>query len=203
MCYSMKGGIGTSSRCVAMGDRTYTIGVLVQTNFGSLADLLVMGVPVGAALVANGFVPNETPPPASTTDESPDGSLMAILATDAPLGDRQLRRLALRALLGVARTNAGAISNGSGDYVVAFSSAESVRKTAERRASAGGAESAVPEVSNDRISALFSGAAEAAEEAIYNSLCGAVDVSGHRMLARALPTELVVAELREHGALRA
>jgi len=186
-----------------MGDRTYTIGVLVQTNFGSLADLLVMGVPVGAALVANGFVPNETPPPASTTDESPDGSLMVILATDAPLGDRQLRRLALRALLGVARTNAGAISNGSGDYVVAFSSAESVRKTAERRASAGGAESAVPEVSNDRISALFSGAAEAAEEAIYNSLCGAVDVSGHRMLARALPTELVVAELREHGALRA
>ena len=78
----------------------YTIGILVQTNFGSLKDLLVMGVPVGATLVAEGFVPNESPAPARTVDESPDGSLMVILATDAPLGDRQLRRLALRALLG-------------------------------------------------------------------------------------------------------
>lgn len=186
-----------------IGWSRYTIGVLVQTNFGSLKDLIVMGVPVGAALAADGFVPNESPPPASTVDESPDGSLMVILATDAPLGDRQLRRLALRALLGVARTNAGTISNGSGDYVVAFSSAESVRKTAARRASVGGPESAVLEVSNDRMSALFVGAAEAAEEAIYNSLCGAVDVSGHRMLARALPTKQVVELLRKHAALRA
>merc|ERR1719270_478172 len=106
MCYSLKGGIGTSSRCVTLGDTkasyTYTIGVLVQTNFGRLKELLVMGVPVGAALVADGFVPNELPPPANTIDESADGSLMIILATDAPLGDRLLRRLALRALLGVA-----------------------------------------------------------------------------------------------------
>ena len=187
---------------MSIGWSRYTIGVLVQTNFGSLKDLLVMGVPVGAALVADGFVPNVSPPPGKAVDESPDGSLMVILGTDAPLADRQLRRLALRALLGVARTNAGAISNGSGDYVVAFSSAESVRKTPARRASIGGPESAALEVSNDRMSTLFVGAAEAAEEAIYNSLCGAVDVSGHRMLARAIPTELVVAELQKHGALR-
>ena len=95
---------------------------------------------MGAALEEQGFVPNESLPPeedAGTVDESPDGSLMVVLATDAPLGSRQLRRLAARALAGVARTNAGAISNGSGDYVVAFSAAESVRRTAARRGTAG------------------------------------------------------------------
>ena len=95
---------------------------------------------MGAALEEQGFVPNESLPPeedAGTVDESPDGSLMVVLATDAPLGSRQLRRLAARALAGVARTNGGAISNGSGDYVVAFSAAESVRRTAARRGTAG------------------------------------------------------------------
>lgn len=171
MCYSMKGGIGTSSRRVIVESTVrpshgvagsadsadsaeYTVGVLVQTNFGSLKDLIIMGVPVGAALTEQGFVPNEALPPETVVDESPDGSLMVVLATDAPLGDRQLKRLGLRALMGVARTNAGTISNGSGDYVVAFSSTESVRKTPERRSSAR-TDAATPEVANYNTNANF------------------------------------------------
>jgi D-aminopeptidase len=110
MCYSVKGGIGTSSRCVQVTTQaSYTVGVLVQTNFGSMKELLIMGVPVGLALAEQEFLPNEAPQQGSV-DDSADGSLMVVLATDAPLGGRQLRRLGLRALLGIGRTNAGAIS---------------------------------------------------------------------------------------------
>src|SRR5688572_28225607 len=108
-------------------------------------------------------------------DESADGSIMIILATDAPLSDRNLKRLAKRGLAGLARTGAS-MNNGSGDYVIAFSSAEQVRRTQERRAIS----CAYPEVSNDLMSPLFQAAIEATEEAIYNSLCMAETMMGSR-----------------------
>ena len=108
-------------------------------------------------------------------NDSADGSIMIVIATDAPLSDRNLKRLAKRALAGLARTGAS-MSNGSGDYVIAFSTAEEVRRTAERRSKVW----AYPEVPNDLMSPLFQAAIEATEEAIYNSLCMAETMIGYR-----------------------
>jgi D-aminopeptidase len=153
ICFGWKGGIGTSSRVLPGG---YTVGVLVQTNFGGVLQL--MGVPVENKL----------------EDRSADGSIMIVLATDAPLSDRNLKRLARRGLAGQARTGAS-MSNGSGDYVIAFSTAEDVRRTPERRSRV----TAYPEVPNDQMSPLFQAAIESTEEAIYNSLCMAQAMTGY------------------------
>jgi D-aminopeptidase len=118
---------------------------------------------------------------------SADGSIMIIVATDAPLFDRNLKRLAKRGLAGLARTGA-AMSNGSGDYVIAFSTAEEVRRTAERRRQVW----AYPEVPNEAMSPLFQAVTEATEEAIYNSLCMAETMTGHRnRTVAALPLEKI------------
>ena len=164
ICFGWKGGIGTSSRLLPVSLGGYTLGVLVQTNFGGV--LQMDGLPIGKKL-GQYYLKDEL------EDASADGSVMIVLATDAPLSDRNLKRLARRALAGLARTGAS-LSNGSGDYVIAFSTAEEVRRTPERRNRVW----PYPELSNDRISPLFQSAIESTEEAIYNSLCMADTMTG-------------------------
>jgi D-aminopeptidase len=178
VCFGWKGGIGTSSRVLPKALGGYTVGALIQSNFGGV--LQMDGIPVGKE--SGRYYLKDEPDQASA-----DGSIMIVLATDAPLSDRNLKRLARRGLAGLARTGA-AMSNGSGDYVIAFSTAESVRRTQERRRQVW----AYPEVPNDLMSPLFQAAIEAAEEAIYNSLCLAVTMTGHKQrTVRALPLELL------------
>ena len=155
IAFGLKGGIGTSSRRVPARDASYTVGVLVQSNFGGL--LTVAGVPLWKQLGMNPFAPQPAPPNA--------GSIMIVVATDAPLSDRNLERLAKRALVGLGRTGA-TIANGSGDYVIAFSTAQEVRRTPTRRSSV----ATLAELPNDAMTPLFQGVAEATEEAIINSL---------------------------------
>jgi D-aminopeptidase len=166
ICFGWKGGIGTSSRLLPEKLGDYTVGVLVQTNFGGV--LQMDGIPVGKKL-GQYYLKEQL------YDTSVDGSIMIVMATDAPLSDRNLKRLAKRGLAGLARIGAS-MSNGSGDYVIAFSTAEQVRRTAERRREVW----AYPEVPNDSMSPLFQAAIEATEEAIYNSLCMAETMTGYR-----------------------
>ena len=178
ICFGWKGGIGTSSRSLPERLGRYTIGALVQTNFGGV--LQMDGIPVGRRL--GQYYLREF-----LEDNSADGSVLILLATDAPLSDRNLKRLAKRGLTGLARTGAS-MSNGSGDYVIAFSTAEEVRRTPERRANVW----SYPEVPNDLMSPLFQSAIEATEEAIYNSLCMAETMVGyHGVKVAALPFSLV------------
>lgn len=155
VAFGLKGGIGTSSRRVKLGKHTYTLGVLVQSNYGG--HLLVAGKPYAVE---------------ATHDK--DGSIVMIVATDAPLCSRNLKRLAERCFGGLARTGA-ALSNGSGDYALAFSTAESVRRTPARRKDMSDAVS----LSNDVVSPLFEAVIEATEEAILNSLTMAQSVTGY------------------------
>ncbi|MEN1926682.1 DmpA family aminopeptidase [Luteimonas qiangzhengi] len=187
VAFGWKGGIGTSSREIETAGARYTIGVLVQSNYGG--ELTVAGVPVGRQL----------PDPASylgADGEPPvadgDGSIMIVVATDAPLGSRQLGRLASRAVVGLARTGAS-MSNGSGDYVIAFSTAPESRR--------GDAAVLTPAVlGNEAMSPLFVAVAEATEEAILNSMFRTTTVKGHRGTVPALPLELVVPLVREASA---
>jgi D-aminopeptidase len=165
VCFGWKGGIGTSSRLLPGKLGGYALGALVQTNFGGV--LQVDGIPVGKQL--GQYALKEDLEAASA-----DGSIMIVLATDAPLSDRSLKRLARRGLAGLARTGAS-MSNGSGDYVIAFSAAGEVRRTPKRR----GQVWAYPELPNDQTSPLFQAAVEASEEAIYNSLCMAETMEGY------------------------
>ena len=166
--FGWKGGIGTSSRLLPPVGKLsgYMVGALVQTNFGGV--LQMDGIPVGKEL-GQYYLKDVL------DNDSANGSIMTVIATDAPLSDRNLKRLAKRGLAGLARTGAS-MSNGSGDYVIAFSAAEEVRRTAERRSKVW----AYPEVPNDWISPLFQAAIEATEEAIYNSLCMAETMTGYR-----------------------
>lgn len=174
VCFGWKGGIGTSSRLLPKSLGAYTVGVLVQSNFGGI--LQMDGLPVGKRL-GQYYLKREL------DDVSADGSIMIVIATDAPLSDRNLKRFAKRGLAGLARTGAS-MSNGSGDYVIAFSTAEVVRRTMERRSQVW----AYPDVPNDRMSPLFQAAIEATEEAIHNSLCMAKTMTGYRGRAvEALP----------------
>ena len=166
VCFGWKGGIGTSSRRLPEKLGGYTLGVLVQTNFGGI--LQMDGIPAGKEL--GQYYLKEY-----MEEQSADGSIMIVLATDAPLSDRNLKRLAGRGLAGLARTGSS-MSNGSGDYVIAFSTAAEVRRTVDRRANM----RAYPEVPNDRMSPLFQAAIEGTEEAIYNSLCMAETITGYR-----------------------
>ena len=178
VCFGWKGGIGTSSRLLPEKLGGYTVGVLVQTNFGGV--LQMHGSPVGKEL-GQDYLKDRL------DDDSADGSIMIVLATDAPLSDRNLKRLAKRGLAGLARTGAS-MSNGSGDYVIAFSAVEDVRRTQERRSKVW----AYPEVPNDLMSPLFQAAIEATEEAIYNSLCMAETMMGYRnRRINALPLDII------------
>jgi len=178
VCFGWKGGIGTSSRLLPVTPGGYTLGALVQTNFGGV--LQVDGIPVGRKL-GQYYLKDEL------NNASADGSVMIVIATDAPLSDRNLKRLAKRALAGLARTGAS-MSNGSGDYVIAFSTNDAVRRTPERRAAVW----SYPELPNDLMSPLFQSAIEATEEAIYNSLCMAETMTGYRgATIHALPIPFV------------
>jgi D-aminopeptidase len=183
-----KAGIGTSSRVLSEGLGGHTIGVLVQSNFpGSLR---VFGAPIGRLLGRQSGEEQR-----NTADDA--DSIMIVVATDAPLSDRNLTRLARRAFAGLARTGAS-FANGSGDYAIAFSTAESVRRTAGLRAG----KATTRELPNELVSPLFEAVIETTEEAIYNSLFAATTMSGRDgRTVEALPIDRVVALLRERGAL--
>ena len=171
ICYGWKGGIGTSSRKAGPPYGGYTVGVLVQTNFGGV--LTMGGVPVGREL---GKYPYASPG---------DGSCMIVVATDAPLTAKDLKRQAARAVFGLGRTGSS-YSNGSGDYAVAFSTAPSAR--IKRTATLAGAYEALPA---DAVSPLFEMVLEATEEAVYNSLLRATTVRSRFGTAEAIPIEKV------------
>jgi len=183
IAFGWKGGIGTSSRKTS--DSSWTVGVLVQSNFGG--DLQIMGVPIGRALGRDGMTLRESAPAGR-------GSIMMVVATDAPLSDRNLRRLAARALIGVGRTGSS-MANGSGDYVIAFSTNPGVRRSKDATVRQ------LADLSNDLMSGLFQAAAEATEEAIYNSLFMATTVSSRSGTVEALPIKQVLTLLRQRGAL--
>jgi D-aminopeptidase len=178
VAFDWKGGIGTSSRRLPRSLGGWTVGVLVQTNFGGV--LQVAGVPVGQAL-GRYFLKTEL------DKASADGSVIIVLATDAPLSDRNLERLARRAFLGIARTGSP-MTNGSGDYAIAFSTNADVRRTPERRAHP----SPIVDFPNDSISPLFEAATEATEEAVINSLFAATPTDGNGHHVDALPVDKVV-----------
>ena len=180
IAFDWKGGIGTSSREVP-GDG-WTVGVLVQSNFGG--DLRILGVPVGRELGRTGIVDGGG-------HKSADGSIMIVVATNAPLSDRNLKRVAARAILGLGRTGASG-SNGSGDYVIAFSNHPGVRRQR------GATETNGSELSNDRMSGLFRATIEATEEAIYNSMFMATTVEGSGNRVEALPLDEVRRILHAH-----
>lgn len=178
VAFGWKGGIGTSSRRLPELLGGYTLGVLVQTNYGGI--LRIMGAPVGKAL-GRYYLKDHV------DGDAGDGSVMIVIATDAPLSDRNLERLADRAFLGIARTGSP-MTNGSGDYAIAFSTAEEVRRTPERRSGL----STATTVPNDAVSPLFQAVVEATEEAVYNSLFKATPMNGHRGTIEALPIEDVL-----------
>lgn len=183
VAFGWKGGIGTSSRRLPASLGGYTVGVLVQANFGGV--LQIAGAPVGQTL-GQYYLRDEL------ANGDADGSIMIIAATDAPLSDRNLTRLARRALAGLARTGAS-FSDGSGDYSIAFSVAEAARRTLMRRQQ----EATIADLPNALMSPLFEATIEATEEAIYNALCMAVTVTGYRRTTiHALPLDRVAELLK-------
>ncbi len=174
ICYGYKGGIGTSSRVLPQELGGFTVGVLVQTNFGGILE--INGAPIGRELGRYYLQTHD-----ASGSSSADGSCMIVVATDAPLKARNLKRLAKRAFLGMAATGSPS-TNGSGDYVIAFST----RRDKEQ-------------LDNDRVSPLFQAAKEATEEAIYNSLFMATAMTGRAgNRVEALPLDQVLELLRNH-----
>ena len=189
--FGWKGGIGTSSRLVPKALGGYTVGVLVQSNFGGV--LQVLGAPVGKELGRYAFKND-------VERERGDGSIMMVVATDAPITERNLERLAARAMMGLGRTGSSA-SNGSGDFVIAFSTAASVRRnltptpagTPERLTRA------TEELTNDAMSSLFEAVVEATEESIYNSLFMATAVTSRGRTVDAIPLDRVREVLKKYN----
>ncbi len=183
VAFGWKGGIGTSSRVLPASIGGYTVGVLVQTNFGGV--LQVLGAPVGTTLGHFAFEGNLSP-------ERGDGSCIVVIATDAPLSDRNLKRVAARAMMALGRTGSSA-ANGSGDYAIAFSTAPEVRRAWDAR------KLTTTELANEQVSGIFEAAVEATEEAVYNSLFMATTVTGNGHTVDALPLDRVRQILAEHG----
>jgi L-aminopeptidase/D-esterase-like protein len=184
ICYEFKGGIGTASRKLASEAGGYTVGVLVQSNFGERHQLTIAGVPVGREIGEGAL-----------WDTDDDGSIIVVVATDAPLLPHQLKRLARRASLGIARTG-GTSNNSSGDIFIAFSTANS---------GAGGAEALaeLQMVPNSRITPLFQATVQATEEAIVNALVAADTMTGrdqHKVMA--LPHDRLREVLRNYNRLQ-
>jgi len=186
--FGWKGGIGTSSRVLPASLGGYTVGVLVQSNFGGI--LQVAGAPVGRELGRYAFRDQ-----VEERDAESQGSIMMVVATDAPLSERNLERLARRAVMGLSRTGSYA-SNGSGDYVLSFSTAPSVRRRP------GDEVRTVEDLANDRMSALFQATVESTEESIYNSMFKAETVSSRFGTREALPIEETLEVLRRYGVVR-
>jgi D-aminopeptidase len=181
IAFGWKGGIGTSSRVASARYGGYRVGVLVQTNFGGV--LTMGGAPVGRELGRYPFA----------AAGSGDGSCMIVVATDAPLTARDLKRLAARAVFGLGRTGSS-YSNGSGDFAIAFSTAPGARLHAGR-----GAAAPYEAVTGDALSPLFEMALEATEEAVYNSLLRATSVESAIGKAEAIPIDRVREILRKYG----
>lgn len=188
ICFGFKGGIGTSSRKLPNSLGGYTVGVLVQTNFGGV--LNINGAPVGEEL--NKYYLNDK------LNNTVDGSCMIVVATDAPLDSRNLERLAKRAFMGLAKTG-GIASNGSGDYVIAFSNntLNLIPYNTENKLLSNFF------LSNDDVSPIFMAAIEATEEAIINSLFKAGTTKGKKgKIIEALPLEKVIPILKKYNALK-
>ncbi len=201
IAFGWKGGIGTSSRVLPESLGGYTVGVLVQTNFGGI--LQMGGAPVGKELGQYSFQREvhaagtavDPAPYDPLSDKQEWGSCMMVVATDAPLSDRNLERLAKRAIMGLARTGSYA-SNGSGDYVIAFSTSNGVR-----RATTPGVRS-LDDLDNQSMSPIFEATVESTEEAIYNSLLKAVTVTSNGHTVQALPLVETLTVLRKYGVVK-
>ncbi len=185
IAFGWKGGIGSSSRVLPQSLGGWTVGVLVQTNFGGV--LQVLGAPVGKELGNYSFRRDVESP-----RERGDGSCVMVVATDAPLSDRNLERLAARAIMGLSRTGSSA-ANGSGDYVIAFSTSTKVRRAFNARTIA------TEEIANEEMSGLFQAVVEATEESIYNSLFMATDVTSNGRTIRAIPLDSVRSILAKYN----
>ena len=186
MCLGFKGGIGTASRVVFLGDAEYTLGVLVQSNFGRADQLRIDGVPVGRELRARRIREDQ--------QEEEFGSIIVVVATDAPLVAHQLKRIARRVSMGVARVG-GTAGNGSGDIFVAFS-------TANAGAASASLATEISILANSRLSALFDATVQATEEAIINAMVAAETMTGrdgHR--SQAMPHERVREVLKKYNRL--
>jgi D-aminopeptidase len=191
------GGIGTASRKLPAALGGYTVGVLVQTNFGGI--LNIGGAPVGRELdkyyLKDYVEGQERAGPAASQkslhEQSPDGSIMIVVATDAPIRHRNLNRLAARAMMGLGRTGSSG-SNGSGDFVIAFSTAPELRINSARTTQTGA------ELGNESMSPLFEAVIESTEEAIYNSLLRACDMRGNGHTVDALPLKQTLEILQKY-----
>jgi D-aminopeptidase len=199
VAFGFKGGIGTASRKLPTSLGGYTVGVLVQTNFGGI--LTIGGAPVGHELgkyYLKDYVEGEkrgTQAQAMPSEQNPDGSIMIVIATDAPVRHRNLSRLAARAMMGLGRTGSSG-SNGSGDFVIAFSTAPELRINSARTMQPGA------ELSNESMSPLFEAVIEATEEAIYNSLLRACDMRGNGHTINALPLKQTLEILKRYNVVR-
>jgi D-aminopeptidase len=206
VAFGFKGGIGTSSRRLPASLGGYTVGVLVQTNFGGV--LTIAGAPVGREL-GRYYLKEELeraggPPAAGGTGEpvdKADGSIIIVIATDAPVDARNLRRMAARSMSGLARTGSAA-TQGSGDYAIAFSTAREVRIRTDHPPAGARLPRELKLLPNDAMSPLFLAVIEATEEAIYNSLFRATTVTGRGRTVEALPLDRTLAILRRYGALQ-
>jgi len=199
VAFGFKGGIGTSSRRLPASMGGYTVGVLVQTNFGGV--LTINGAPVGHEL--GRYYLREELQSINTSSARPRsdkaaGSCMMVVATDAPVDARNLKRLGARAMLGMARAGSAG-SNGSGDFVISFSTAPGLRITNAPRAATAAAPPTL--LSNEEMSPLFVAAIEATEEAIYNSMFRATTVSGRGHVVDALPIAKTVEILKKYGTI--
>lgn len=201
VAFGWKGGIGTSSRVLPQNLGGWTVGVLVQSNYGGV--LSINGAPVGRELgkfyLKEQLTPrriSQTTSPGTTDEDRADGSIIMVVATDAPADARNLKRLASRAMLGLARTGSPA-TNGSGDYVIAFSTAT------QNRVRASESLRQTQTLGNEAMSPLFQAVVEATEEAIYNSLCKATTMTGRAGLrVEALPLDQTKEVLRKYGAAK-
>jgi len=195
VAFGWKGGIGTSSRKLPPSLGGYTLGVLVQTNFGGV--LSIDGAPIGIEL-GKYYLKDATsitnPQSEFRNPQSPDGSIIIVIATDAPLDHRQLRRLAERSMAGLARTGSS-MTNGSGDYAIAFSTANRINASESVRN--------VQVVGNDAMSPLFQAVIETTEEAILNSLFKATTVTGKdNHTIEALPLDQTITILKKYGKIK-
>src|SRR5690348_1331697 len=197
VAFGFKGGIGTASRKLPARLGGYAVGVLVQTNFGGV--LTINGAPVGQELDRY-YLREELNQAARKRDRKEtdaDGSIIIVIATDAPVDARNLERMAARTMMGLARTGAAG-SNGSGDYAIAFSTAEEVRVRTQSQNDRNAPRS-IKTLANDAMSPLFLAVIESTEEAIYNSLFKATSVTGRGHTVEALPLDRTVEILRKHG----
>jgi len=190
VAFGWKGGIGTASRKLPASLGGYTLGVLVQSNFGGV--LMIDGVPVGEELgqyyLKNAVTASKQTEPAKL--KSADGSIIIVIATDAPVDHRQLKRLASRSMVGLGRTGSS-MTNGSGDYAIAFSTSNRVNANDRVRS--------IQSLGNDAMSPLFQAVIEATEEAIINSLLKATTVSGNGHTVQAIPIDKVREILTRYG----